>query len=158
MAGPGNQLASLISGLSALRLVIVRCLNASNVAFRRSDHHWQNFEGWFFYQRRNWAPLTSWNSHGVCAISLGLHSYLRNGGRSRVEIKVEFHEGVVPLSTLLALYWYNFGVSHWSVWCGSYLPMLNYIYRSNGGHSQGDWVSEGILLSRKFVKFTRPTL
>ena len=38
MAGTGNQLASLISALSALRLVMVRCLNASNVAFQRSDH------------------------------------------------------------------------------------------------------------------------
>jgi len=37
-------------------------------------------------------------------ISLGLHPYLRNGGRSRLEIKVEFHEGAVPLSTLLAVY------------------------------------------------------
>jgi len=82
---PGNQLASLISALFVLRLVMVRFLHASNVASRQSDHHWQNFEGQFCYQRRNWDPLTSCNSHSVCAIPLGLQSYLRNGGRSRVE-------------------------------------------------------------------------
>ena len=44
------------------------------------------------------------NSHSVYDISLGLHHYLQNGGRSGVEIKVDFHEGVVSLSTLLDLY------------------------------------------------------
>ena len=83
---------------------MVRSLNASNVSFRWSDHHWQNFEGQFCYKRRNLALLTSCDSHGVCVVPLGLHPYLRNGGRSRMEIKVEFHEGVVPLSTLLAIY------------------------------------------------------
>jgi len=37
-------------------------------------------------------------------VLLGPHPYLRNGGRSRVEIKGEFHEVVVPLPTVLALY------------------------------------------------------
>ena len=45
MVGPGNQPASLISTLSVLRLVMVRSLNASNVSFQWSDHHWQNFGG-----------------------------------------------------------------------------------------------------------------
>ena len=45
MAGPGHKLASLISALFVLRLVTVRFLSASNVAFVRSDHHWQYFEG-----------------------------------------------------------------------------------------------------------------
>ena len=44
------------------------------------------------------------DSHSVYDFSLGLHHYLRNGGRSRVEIKVDFHERVVSLSTLLDLY------------------------------------------------------
>jgi len=35
---------------------------------------------------------------------LGLLPYLRNGGRSRLEIEVEFHEGAIPLSKLLALH------------------------------------------------------
>ena len=85
MVGPGNQPASLISALSVLRLVMVRSLNASNVLFRWSDHHWQNFEGQFRYKRRNRALLTSCDSHGVCSLPLGLYSYLRNGGRSRME-------------------------------------------------------------------------
>jgi len=45
----------------------------------------------------------SWDSHSVYDISLGLHHYLWNGGRSRVEIKVDFHEGAVSLSMLLDL-------------------------------------------------------
>ena len=63
-----------------------------------------------------------------------------------MEIKMEFHEGVVPLSTVLALYEYHGGFSHWSVCVISYLPMLNFIYRSNGGNSEGGRVSEGMLL------------
>ena len=86
---------------------MVHFLNASNIAFRRSNHHWQNFQGQFCYQSSNQALLTSCNSHGVtgvCAAPLGLHPHLWNRGRSHVEIKVEFHEGAVPFSTLLALY------------------------------------------------------
>ena len=63
-----------------------------------------------------------------------------------MEIKMEFHEGVVPLSMLLALYEYHGGFSHWSVCVISYLPMLNLLYRSNGGNSEGDQVSEGMVL------------
>ena len=46
----------------------------------------------------------SQDSHGVRSVPLGLHPHLWNGGRSRLEIKVEFYEGVVPLSAVLALY------------------------------------------------------
>ena len=45
----------------------------------------------------------SHDSHSVDDVSLGLHPYLPNGGRSRMEIKVEFHEGAILLSTLLAV-------------------------------------------------------
>ena len=44
------------------------------------------------------------HSRRVYDIYLGLHPYLRNGGRSGLEIGVEFHEGAVLLATLLALY------------------------------------------------------
>jgi len=44
------------------------------------------------------------DSRGVYDVHLGLHSYLQDGGRSRLDIKVEFHEGTVPLSALLAFY------------------------------------------------------
>jgi hypothetical protein len=53
MVDLGDQLASLIRALWATRLVLVRFLNASNVAFRRSDHHWQDFEGQFCYRSSN---------------------------------------------------------------------------------------------------------
>ena len=45
MAGSGHKLASLISALFVLRLVTVRFLTASNVAFARSNHCCQYFEG-----------------------------------------------------------------------------------------------------------------
>jgi hypothetical protein len=82
----------------------------------------------------------------VCPVPLGLHSYLQNGGRSRVEIKVEFHEGLylfqryVPLTDILSAFF----TSQSDV--GSYRSMLNFLYRSNGGNSDGNWVSEAILL------------
>ena len=44
------------------------------------------------------------DSRGVYDVHFGLHSYLQDGGRSRLEIKVEFYEGAVPLSTLLTFY------------------------------------------------------
>ena len=57
------------------------------------------------------------NSHRVFDVHLGLHPYLQDGGRSRLEIQVEFHEGVIPLSTLLAFYWYDFSGFISSVLC-----------------------------------------
>jgi len=45
-----------------------------------------------------------YNSHGSYDIYLGLHPYLQDGGQSCLEIQVEFHEGIVPLSALLAFY------------------------------------------------------
>ena len=43
-------------------------------------------------------------SRGIYNVYLGFHSYLQDGGRFCLEIKVEFHEGAVPLSALLAFY------------------------------------------------------
>ena len=63
------------------------------------------FWRWILVSEEHWALLTSCDSRGMYAIHLGLHPYPRNGGQSRLEIKMESHEGVVPLSTLLALYW-----------------------------------------------------
>jgi len=45
----------------------------------------------------------SQDSRSVCGVPLGLHPHFWNGGRSRLEIKVDFYEGPVSLSTLLAL-------------------------------------------------------
>ena len=52
---------------------------------------------------------------GVYSVYLGLHPYLPNGSRSGLEIKMEFHEGALLLSTLLALYRYYFAFSLLSV-------------------------------------------
>ena len=51
-------------------------------------------------------------SRSFCVVYLGLHDYLRNGGRSRLEIKMGFCEGAVSGSTLLALFRYR--VAHFS--------------------------------------------
>ena len=51
--------------------------------------------------------LNSSDSRDSCSVYyvyLGLHPYLQDGGRSRLEIKVEFHEGAVSLSALFACY------------------------------------------------------
>ena len=47
----------------------------------------------------------SQDSPSMYDIPAGLHHYLRNGGGPRVEIKVDFLKGVVPLSTLLDPIW-----------------------------------------------------
>jgi hypothetical protein len=53
MVGPGNQFTSLISELFVLKLMMVRFLNAFNIAVRRFNQYWQNFQGQFCYRRRN---------------------------------------------------------------------------------------------------------
>ena len=65
-------------------------------------------------------------------VYLGLHPYLRNGGRSRVEIKVEFREGVIPPSTLLALYGYHVVFCHLSVRCAYYPAILTFFVAQMG--------------------------
>jgi len=46
-------------------------------------------------------------SRSLYVVYLGLYHYLRNGGRSRLEIKVGFREGDISGSTLLALFRYR---------------------------------------------------
>jgi len=55
---------------------------------------------------RNLSFLIFRRSRILYVVYLGLHRYLRNGGRSRLEIGVGFREGAVSASTLLALYRY----------------------------------------------------
>ena len=85
------------------------------------------------------------DSRGVYDVPLGLHPHLRNGGRSRVEITGEFHEGVVPLSTLLAIYRYRVDFCHLSVRYYSYLPIHTFFCSSNGSNFEGNRMSEDIL-------------
>ena len=102
MVGSENQLAALIRVLFVIRLVIVGIPSCSISPI--SSPHWQSFEGRVSYQRTQLCYPDARDSDGVYDVPLGLPPYLRNGSRSRVEIKVKFHEGTVPLSTLLALY------------------------------------------------------
>ena len=51
MVGPGNGLDPLIPALFAVRLVTVRFLSSSSVAFSRSEYHQQTFEGQARYRR-----------------------------------------------------------------------------------------------------------
>ena len=61
------------------------------------------------------------DSRGVFDVHLGLRPYLQDGGRSCLANKVEFHEGAVPLSALLAPYWHRWAYFLSSVWYLSYL-------------------------------------
>ena len=50
------------------------------------------------------SPTDCSDSRSVFSVNLGLHPYLQDGGRSCLEIKVEFHEGAVSLSALHSFY------------------------------------------------------
>ena len=77
------------------------------------------------------SPSNSYHSHGLYDIHLGLHPYVQYGGRSDLEIEVEFHERTVPLSTPPAIFRYHHS-SLLSVWFFPCLPPLNYFCtRSN---------------------------
>jgi len=56
---------------------------------------------------RNLPFLIFRRSRSFCVVYLGLHHYLRNGGRSRLELKMGFREGAVSGSTLFALFRYR---------------------------------------------------
>jgi len=76
--------------------------------FRLSDskliHHKPEFRRSILLSEKRLRSSDSRDSRGTYDVHLGLHSYLQDGGRSRLEIKVEFHEGALPLSALLAFY------------------------------------------------------
>jgi len=61
---------------------------------------------------------------GICDVHFKLHPCLQNGGRARLEIKVEFHEGAVPLPALLALLLTWFGLVS-RLLCLSYVLLLD---------------------------------
>ena len=97
----------LASALYALRLVAVSVLPELPVSqrvelafttqtFSSQFRCWKNFTFSDFRRSRSFYP-----------VYLGLHHNLRNGGRSRLEIKVGFREGAVSGSTLLALFRYR---------------------------------------------------
>ena len=140
-----EQLASLIPALFGMRLVTVRpSFFFSVLYFANLITPWQNFEGKLWHWRSN-CDLLTLDSRGICNVHMGLYHYLHNGGRSRLEIKVEFYEGLIPLSTLLALYWYCFPCSLSSVLVAFRFFHPHLSLRSNGGRFDRDHLSECIL-------------
>ena len=69
-------------------------------------------------------------------VLMGLYPYPWNGGRARVEIRGEFHEVAVPLSTLLALYRCRVVFCHLSVRCVAYLPISPFLVGQMRGISR----------------------
>ena len=134
MGGLGNYSASLVTALFVMRVITVRFPTSSSVAFYWSDHPTATAEFWrsSLLSEKELSSSNTPNSHSANNVPLGLHPYLRNGGRSRLEIKVEFHEGAVPLSTLLAFYRTHFVCSLLWVWCRS-------IFSCSIFFSQGTW-------------------
>ena len=120
MVGPGNYLASLVTGLFVMRMVTVRFPTSFSIAFANLTaplvEFWRSGSGLLSEKKSGSSDCR--DSRSNYDVPLGLHPHLRNGGQSRMEIKVEFYEGVIPLSTLLAVYWDRLVFSHSSVWCG----------------------------------------
>ena len=119
MVDPENQLASLISAMFILRLVSVRVPSSSLLHFGNDFTDLitplAEFWRWSLWSEMQLCYPDAQNSHGMYDVRLGLHPHLRNGSRSHLEIKVELHEGAVPLPTLLAFYRYHLVCYHWLV-------------------------------------------
>jgi len=107
MVGPENQLALLIRALSVVRLVVVRFPSSSSLHLADLITPLAVLWRSSLLSEKEFCYVDAQDSHGGYDVHLGPHPYLRNGGRSGVEIKGEFHEVVVPLPTVLALYWYH---------------------------------------------------
>ena len=88
--------------------VICYKVDDSACFFRFSDseliHHKPEFPRSILLSEKKLRSSDSRDSRGIYDVYLGLHSYFHDGGRFCLEIKVEFHEGAVPLSALLAFY------------------------------------------------------
>jgi len=87
----------------------------------------------------------------VHTIYLGLHTYIPNGGRSRLEIEMEFHEGAVSLSTLLAVYRYRLAHSLSSARSFLYYLLALIFSRANGAKFYEDRVSDNVPSRWRFV-------
>jgi len=96
-------------------------------------------------------PSDSSRSRCRYNIYLGLHSYVRHGARSGLEIAVDYHDGGVPFSTLPAIY-RGHHHSLLSVWFVRYLLTLNPFFpSSNGGEFDEECVLEFMLQQWRFV-------
>ena len=109
----GDQLLSLINTLHALKLATVRFLTVYCV-FSELIHGPTTrplIVSFAVATGKRFRLSDSRHSRDMYPISLGLHSYLQNGGRAGLEIKVESYEGAVLGSTLHALYRYHLACS-----------------------------------------------
>ena len=134
-----DPLASLISGLTAVRLVTVSFLSVPFLCV------WSNIYGWirnlivsnFCHCTNNWNYSQFHHSRGLYDVCLGLHHYLQNGGRSGLEIQVDFHEGAVPFSTLLAIYRYRLAHRLLSVRCVLHnINLISFVDQTGGSFSK----------------------
>ena len=144
MVDPGNELASLIS---ALRLVIVRFLNASN------ELHFGNLMATGRISKVNSAIRKEielfWPPAIVVACVLFLWDYILT---FRMEVDLVWKS---KWNFMKGLYLFQRYLPFTDITCAfltsqsdvvSHLPVLKKIYRSNGGNSEGNRVLEGILL------------
>jgi len=111
MAG-GDSLVWLISASHVMRLVAVSCLPLHWVSQNWSVILWLGLRASVLSLENNLNKFPHPpHSCSIYDIYMGLHPYLRNGGRSGLEIEVEFHEGAILVSTILALCRYHLAYS-----------------------------------------------
>ena len=152
-----DQLASLIHGLFAMRLVTVRVSSVSPTQiWSLWSHHRPEFWRSILPLEKKLSSSDYHDSRGIHDVHLGVHCYLQDGGRSRLEIKVEFHKGAVPLSALLAFYWHYCAYSLSSVRCLSSFLLCSFFLRWNGGRLDGKYMLEVILRKWRFENPTVP--
>ena len=122
----GDPLATLISGLRALKLTAVefsQCVAFADLIGGRTARCLM--VSYAIGERL--ISLNCYHSRGSYSVCLGLHPYLPDGSRSGLETEMEFHEGAILLSTLLALYRYAWAFSLLSVWCFLYFIALSFV-------------------------------
>ena len=155
MVGLGNQLASLIPALFVMKLVIV-CFSRFFQWYMSLmwSPHWQDFEGPFCYQRRNWALLTP-RTVIACMIflygTISLPSewrWILCGNQSGLSWR-----GCTSFNATwpLLIQFGSFSIVSPMCFLSSY---AHFFVRSNGANFRGNRVSEGILRRWRFVKLT----
>jgi len=102
-----DPLSYLFNALSFKRMSMVSFLPASVSCFAVLLKSSPEYQPSVPPLKMQLSPSNSCHSHGLCDIYLGLRPPVQRGGRSGLEIKVEFHERAVPLSTLPAIYQYH---------------------------------------------------
>jgi Family of unknown function (DUF6533) len=154
--GPGNYLASLVTGLYVMRLVTVRFPTSSSVAYCRSDHP----TGRILKVNSaigvgNWGLLTLTT---VVASTMSIWDYILTF-RTEVDLvwksKWNFMKGLYLFQRYLP-----FIDNIWLVFYrqSDISPMFlsSFFLRSNGDKFDGNYVFEAMLRDWRFVKSTHP--